>query len=326
VLFRSAQEDQGVVLCPDDKPVTARTPKEAIWNELTAMLKSTSTNDLKYAIGHLDQMSGGAEDFRSTPDFDRTEVLTAMRGLMAHRTPEIAQAAITVIGSRNPYLSDERALFWLATVGSAEVSGLSKMNPKMKNPGGERYQNDLIALADAKAAVATRALAIRALGLVREPSLREPINRWLKDSEPAVRASAALLLADFPGPDMIRQLTALVGDPAPGVRAAAARATGFAQQTELAQLLGRLLGDRVEAVREAAAQSLLSFSPKTDSVAEVFRAQLDNKEFQPLFLNALAREKPEAYLDGLARVIKEKTEPAHFPGGTIPAFTAWQIL
>jgi hypothetical protein len=33
------------------------------------------------------------------------------------------------------------------------------------------------------------------MGLVREPALREPIERWLGDSDASLRASAALLLA-----------------------------------------------------------------------------------------------------------------------------------
>ena len=70
----------------------------------------------------------------------------------------------------------------------------------MKNTGGELYWRDLVTMADSKASNETRATAIRALGLVREPVLEQPIDRWLADPVPPVRASAALLLADFPGP------------------------------------------------------------------------------------------------------------------------------
>jgi hypothetical protein len=71
---------------------------------------------------------------------------------------------------------------------------------------------------------------------------------------------------------------------------------------------------------------LLSFSPKDEAVGRVFQANLGNKEFEPLFLNALARETPDRYLDALARVVEEKPVPSNWTGGEIPAFTAWKIL
>jgi len=271
-------------------------------------------------------MSAGRETYDGLSDFDRSDVLRVVRGLMANGQSKIALAAIGLVGSHNPYLSEERTLYWLAAVGGAEVPGIGKMDPKMKNLGGELYWNDLVALADGDGPTETRALAIRALGLVREPALEKPIERWLADPAPAIRASAVLLLADFPGPAARRDLTALAGDAAPEVRGCAARAVGFSQQSELADVLARLLADKEFKVRQAAAMSLLSFSPGNETIARVFRANLDNKEFQPLFLIALAREKPADYLDALARAVEEKTEPKNFWGGRIPAFTAWEIL
>jgi hypothetical protein len=164
------------------------------------------------------------------------------------------------------------------------------------------------------------------LGLVREPALREDINRWLADTNAAVRAAAAELLADFPGTGANRQLTLLAGDPDPAVRACVVGAIGFSQQTELAEVLNKLMDDTNSDVRRVASQSLLSFSPKIEAVARVFRANLENKEFQPLFLNALARENPAQYLDALARVLDDKPQPVNWSGGEIPAFTSWKIL
>jgi hypothetical protein len=322
----TGKEDQGVLLCLDNKPVTAKTVKEAFWSELTGMLGDTDAGNVMYAIRQLDQMSGGQNEYDGTKDFDRTDVLEVVHGLVTDSNAGIAQAAITVIGSGNPYLSDERTDFWLATVGSAEVPGLSKMDPEMRNAGGEMYWEDLAAIADARHPADTRALAIRALGRVREPALREAINRWLVDGELDVRAAATVLLADFPGTDANQQLTVLADDPEPRVRECAARAIGYAQQQELVNVLGRLLADPDRAVRRVASVSLLSFSPKNEAIAAVFRANLANKEFEPLFLNALARETPEPYLDALARVVEEKTEPENWSGGEIPAFTAWKIL
>ena len=322
----TGKEDQGVWWCSDDQPVTGKTVKEAIWSELALMLRSVDATNVIYAIHQLDRMSGRRDDSGDTQDFDRTDVMKAIHGFMTDSNSMVAQAAIATVGTHNPYLSDERTLFWLATVGSGDVPGIGKMDPHMTNTGGELYWQELVALADSKAAKDTRAMAIRALGLVREPSLREPIERWLGDPEPAIRASATLLLADFPGPESCKRLAVLAGDPAPEVRACVARAAGFGQQVDAADTLAKLLADREEKVRTAAAMSLLSFSPKNTAIAAIFRANLDNEEFKPLFLIALARENPADYLDALASAVEQKSEPRSFWGGQIPAFTAWEIL
>jgi hypothetical protein len=322
----TCKEDQGVLRCANDKPVDRKTIKEGLWAELTAMLTSGEVPDVIYAIGQLDQMSGKQAGFDGTSDFSRMDVLAAVRGLMTDGDPKIAQAAIGVVGSHDPYMDDDRAIWWLATVGSAEIPGVAKMDPNTRNPGGALYWKDLVALADSRAPGETRAAAIRALGLVREPSLEKPIERWLADPVPSVRASAALLMADFPGPEADRRLTALADDAAPEVRACVARAVGFAQQVELADVLAKLLADKEREVRRAAAMSLLSFSPKHEAIAAIFQANIENREFKPLFLIALARENPAGYLDGLATAVEQKTEPEDFWGGQVPAFTAWEIL
>lgn len=253
----TSKEDQGVLLCPDDQPITAESVKEAIWSELTLMLRSADATNVTYAVRQLDQMSGKREAFAATQDFDRTNVLNAVHGLMSSSSAMVAQAAIAAVGSHNPYLSDERTIFWLATVGSGVVPGMGKMDPKMKNAGGELYWKELVALADSEAARDTRVLAIRALGLVREPALKKPIARWLSNPDPAVRAAATLLLADFPEPECCKRLAVLAADAAPEVRACVARVAGFGQQEEAAATLAKLLADREEKVRTVAAMSLL---------------------------------------------------------------------
>ena len=308
-MSHTVMEDQGVVLCANDQPVAQKTVQEVVWAELTAMLASARSSDVLYAIRHLDQMSGGRGPFDGVLDFDREGVLKAVQKLMASDDAKIAQTAIAVVGSHNPYLSDERTVYWLATVGSGKMPGIGWIDPKRNNPGGEAYWKELVALANSKGADEVRAMAILALGLVREASLKQPIERWLADPSPAVRAAAVLLLADFPGPEAHRHWTALATDASPEVRACVARAIGFGQQVELAEVLARLLGDQEAKVRQAAAMSLLSFAPKNESIAKIFRENLENAEFKPLFLNALARQKPADHLDALAKVVEEKTEP-----------------
>src|SRR5262245_23554205 len=319
-------QDQGIFLCSDDKPVLAKTVKEALWNELEVMLHSKDFGDVTYAIRELDRMSGGRGRFDGSQDFDRTNVVKAVNDLMTNSDSKIAQAAINVVSSHNPYLSDESANSWLATVGSTETPGFYKMDPKMRNIGGELYWKDLESIGAAGHSAETRALAIRALGLVREPALRQAIDRWLGDTEPAVRASATVLLADYPGRATDQQLNVLAGDKEPVVRASVALAIGFSQRNELSDLLGRLLADKDAEVRRVASMSLLSFSPRNEAVERVLRANLENVEFQPLFLNALARENAEPYLADLAKVVEQKTHPVNWMGGQIPALTAWEIL
>jgi hypothetical protein len=319
-------DHQGVFLCSDNKPVTANTVKEAIWSELAAMLHSKDLGDVTYAIQELDRMSGGRDRFYGSQDFDRSNVVKVIHDLMTDTDPKIAQAAITVVGSHNPYLSEERAHLWLATVGAADGPGFYKLDPKMRNIGGELYWKDLVSIGAARHSAETRALAIRALGLVREPALRQAIDRWLGDTEPAVRASATVLLSDYPGSVTDQQLTVLAGDNEPVVRACVARAIGFSQRNKLADLLGRLLADKDVGVRLAASMSLLSFSPVNEPVARVMRDNLENVEFQPLFLNALARENAEPYLPDLVKAVEQKTYPVNWMGGQIPALTAWEIL
>lgn len=327
-LAENALPDQGVLRCADSALTTAKTVQEIFWNELMHLLNDEREKNVLYAIKHLDAMSQHRHSYPAgTEDFDRKKVLASVHALMARREPEIARAAIDVIASGNPYHTDERAEYWLATVGSADVPGIGKMDPKMKNPGGETYWKELVAIADGKAEASTRALAVRALGLAREPKLKEAIPRWIADEAPEVRAAAALLLADFPGAETDRRLTTLADDPSVEVRVCVAHSAGFMQRQELVGLLGKLLkDDQSDKVRRAASVSLLSFSPKHEAVAAVFRANIKNEEFSPLFLNALAVENPQSHLDGLARAVVKKQDPRNWSGGQIPAFTAWNIL
>ncbi len=322
----TGKSDQGSLLCANDKPVARATVKEAIWNELQMLLQNSNAKDATYAIRQLDEMSDESETFDATHDFDRTEVLKLMLPLMTNDDPKIAQPAIEVIGSHNPYLKDEMAVYWLATVGSGNIHGLGKLDPAMKNLGAKLYLHKLVAIADGKAASATRALAIRSLGLSRDSALRKSFQGWLKDTDPAVRAAATLVLADFPDAAASESLRLLATDPSPEVRTSAAYAIGFAQLTGLGETLGALLADKDTKVRRAASESLLSFSPKHESVAKVLRANLANDEFSPLFLNTLAIENPGPYLDAIAKVVVQKPDPKNWSGGQIPCFTAWNIL
>ena len=318
--------DLGALRCRDASPVAGRTLPEIYWAELIALRDSPVTDDVAYAIRQLGEMSESPEG-HGTVDFSRLETLTAMHRLISRPEPEIAQAAISMVGAGSPYLTDQIAPYWLATVG-APNPGLGPMNPGTRNAGGALSWRELVAVANGKAPPETRALAIRAMGLVKASELRQIMDPWLKAPEPPVRAAAVLLFTDFAVPHEYTtgQFAGFARDPSPEVRKCAAYAIGFVQNPEILPVLGKLIKDEDAAVRRAALESLHSFHPQIPAVAAALKANLENVESQPLSLLALARENPGAHLDALARVIEEKTSPANWSGGEIPAFTAWKIL
>ncbi|MFC1600925.1 HEAT repeat domain-containing protein, partial [Candidatus Sumerlaeota bacterium] len=320
------KEDQGVLLCADDKRPKAMGITEAFWTELTAMLTSSDTKDVIYAIRQLDWMGIKPKNFLSSRDCESTRIQAAIHKLIASENPDIAQAAMPVIGSHNPYMTDYGTSRWLVTVAAADIPYRSRIKPaKINNIGGKLYWRQLAGVANSKAPAKTRALAIRALGFVGEKSLRPMMNRWLSDKEPDVRASATLLLADFPGKDTLMQLPILVKDPTPQVRGRAATTIGILQQKKLLGTLATMLNDKDKNVRRTAAMSLQSFSPKDPAVAKVFRDNLKNKQYHTLILNALAQNNPKPYIDELALVIN-KTSPERWKLGQVSELNSWKIL
>ena len=325
-LNHTAKMDLGVLRCRDTRPVTARILPEIYWAELIALRDSPAPDDVLYAIQQLDGMSEKPEG-SGTTDFSRLEVLNAMHGLISRPEPEIAQAAIRLIGAGSPYLSDVTAPFWLGTVGVPNP-GLGQMDPGIRNAGGALTWRELAAVANGKAPPETRALAIRAMGLVKARELRQLMDPWLKAPEIPVRAAAVLLFSDFAIPHEYTtgEFAGFAADPSPEVRKCAAYAIGFMQNPEIVPVLVTLIGDEDATVRRAALESLHSFRPEIPAVAAALKANLGNAESQPLSLIALARKDPGAHLEALARVIEEKTSPTNSSGGEIPAFTAWKIL
>jgi len=329
-----SEGNQGVFSCADDKPVSSDLKAE-VWSELTGLLRPSESSDVLYAIQELDQLSGGGSevgaprDFSTTDDFDRRSVVDAVHVFVTSTDAKIAQAAIKTVGSHNPYMTQERAWFWLATVGSGEISGLTKMDSKMTNLGGELYSNDLFAAADKGLDDATRALAIRALGLVRQPEVGQRLLKYLVDPAPEIRAAAMVVLADYPDLSTLPQLNRMGVDPDASVRIAVAQCVGFGQIEAGLKLLSHMLTDASLDVRKAAAQSLLSFSTRDPAVADIMRAN-QHAEFGPVFVIALARVDPAPYRDSLLHDIQSWSisapPPNWFWGGSLPAYDARGIL
>ena len=324
--------NQGVLLCSDDKAVSSKI-KDVAWTGLTGLLQNHADDDKLYAIQQLDRMSGWGDSsgrFDSTRDFDRRPVVERIHGFVFSSDPKIAEAAIQAVGSHNPYMAEESALFWLATVGKGKITGLVEMNPKMQNLGGELYWADLAAVAESTASATTRSLAVRALGLVRKPEIGAHLQKWMTDSSALVRAAAVVVLADYPDLSVRQQLARVGADPDAGVRIAAAQCIGFGQIKSGVDMLSSLLTDSDLEVRKAAAMSLLSFSPSDPAVASILKANLGDHEFAPVFTISLARLDPEPYLDELARSVATwsitQAPPAWWWGGRVPCGDAQEIL
>lgn len=326
----TSKMDLGVLRCRDQRPVTAKTLPEIYWAELMALRDSPVPDDVIYAILQMDGMSAspGRDEFAGTTDFSRIEVLSAVRRLISRPETGVAQAAIRVIGDGSPYLSDHLAPYWLNTVG-VKSPGLADLPAGTRNVGGALDWRELVAVANSNAAPETRALAIRALGLVKNPDIHQKfMDPWLKASEIPVRAAAVLLLSDFAVPCdyTTGEFAEFATDPAPEVRKCAAYAIGFMQNSEIVPVLSKLIKDEDPDVRRAATESLHSFRPEIPVVAAALTRNLENPESQPLSLLALARQDPGAHLEELAQVIEKKTSPGNWQGGEIPPFTAWKLL
>lgn len=326
--YPNAMGDEGVLLAADPAPDHGLI-KDIVWSDLAGLLKSEDAKDVVYAIKHLDAFSGSSQlghDIRRTSDFQRSEVLAAVHDLMKHADASVVKAAVEVVGSDNPYMTEESAQGWLTTVGSAEMPSYKRGDPHFVNVGGLIYWRELAAVADGKGDDATRALAVRALGLVREPSLESSVKRWLGDKSAAVRGSAALLVADYPTLATFDTIAKLACDLDMQVRISAAYAIGFTQKLEAIPLLVKLNADSNDKVRQAASQSLLAFSPKDPRVEKIFRENLANPETRPLVIVALGRQDPAANLDLLIDETAKKADPENWTGGQIPAYTASQLL
>ena len=317
-----SEEDQGVILAASKEPHEGQPIKEVIWRELTGLLKSDARADVLYGLSHLDALSGGS--YEELHDFDREEVLDAVRKLITHRDEEIARGAIAVLGSRNPHMSPDSNPGWLASVGGGNIPGHGLWDPTKENLGGKRYWRQLAAVVDSDAPAATRALAVRAMGRAHEPAMVDAVKRWIDDKEPAVRQAAIVLLTDYAvdfEPQLVERLAA---DPQPLVRQGLAKAIGFGQYKSRAEVLGKLLADKDPDVCQAAALSLLSLPLETSR--PILKANLEHPQYRPLFINALAAEDPIAYVPQLAEVIRKKLEPQNWWGGRIPWGVSWDIL
>jgi hypothetical protein len=324
----STKQSEGAILCADASPVSATDIHKIVWSELYRMLHSRLSSDVTYAIAQLDLMSGagGFRDYDATTDFSRRDVLDSIHTFLANSDPAIAQAAIGVVGSHNPYMVPGEPEFWLATVGSADLPDSTKLDPTVRNVGGEMYWRELASVAEHNRDAATRALAILALGLVRQPAIEKDLEAWLIDQSSQVRAAATILLADYPSIATHERLALSADEKDPNVRASAALAIGYGQYVSGADLLSTLLHDADANVRKTAAMSLWSFSARYRAIGAVLKANIADPLFGPTFLNALAAWNTPQYLDALVHELDTQVPPIISWSGWAPQTVARDIL
>lgn len=90
--FRSS-DSQGVLLAPDDAPVTGDI-KQIVWQQTTALLQSANKTDVMTGIGNLAYMSRrGQSGWGQTGDFKNDDVAHAIEPLLKSDDAEIAAFA-----------------------------------------------------------------------------------------------------------------------------------------------------------------------------------------------------------------------------------------
>jgi HEAT repeats len=320
--YHKSKEDQGLFRTADKMAHGKKPIDQVVWSELTKMLASKNREDTAYAIGQLDQMSGGGYDHLK--DFERSKALEAIEPFIRSHDVETARRALQAIGSRNPYLFQDFAAGWLATIGHGHIPGYAQWD-RADNSAAKQFWKPLAQFADnGDNPPELRRLAILALGRTGEGELEGHVLRWIDDREPNVRQAGTALLADFPKAASAERLARLSKDPEPVVRIGVATAVGFGQWSDHLNLLGVLIDDPDPRVETAAALSLLSFS--LDSTRAMLEAHVAHPEFGPLIVNALAREKPGEYLDALCKIVRENLCPTNWWGGSIPSGVSWDIL
>ncbi len=316
-----SKEDQGLVRAANTDKHGKVSIRDVLWAELTKLLESKNAAERKYALSQLDQMSGGG--YEPLKHFDREKVMEAIESLVRSDDSEVAKQAIQALGSRNPFIASGAAPGYLLVIGKGHIPGYGKWNVT-ENVGGRKFWKSLAAVADSDAETELRALAIRALGLARNPEIKERLVHWLDDPQPQVRQAAAMLLADFPDLAKPKTIRRLAKDREPLVRAGVAKAIGFGQFRDHLHLLGVLINDPDPNVAQMAALSLLSFP--LDGAQMTLQANLEHPEYGCLIVNALARDNPEMYLEPLCEIVRKNLLPKHWWGGSTPWGVSWNIL
>jgi Regulator of chromosome condensation (RCC1) repeat len=259
------------------RPIAGYSVKEAHWVELDRLLHDSNPTNVLYAIDNLDRMSKNVGMYEEWHDFKRDRVLNALLALIRNKNQQVAIRAMSCF----QVTSDA------ATVLKPYAGALIKVANKGQSP-------------------ARRLAAIRALSGIDDEAVSNSLAQLLRDKDENVRSSAVQLLPRFPAEFTEPSLREGAKDASPKVRAAVAEAIGDGKMVGMLPTLEVLLADSQGDVHTSAGYALLKFD--VDDVADILKANLNDKGFRPSYLCKLAEHDVEPWLTNLVEVLQERRE------------------
>lgn len=259
--------------------------KSVVWDELVKMVRSNKQGDASQGLSRLRSLSGASvfwlppESVNKNPDFPLSR---------------FADVAIPLLSS-----SDEEILY----------RGLNALSGN----AAPFAQSQLLLIANGHANPGTRSVALGCLRGLKTPEQHSAALRALhefpasingSDNIAALQQSALQTLADFPGHDARLHWRAFANHPKSRVRRGIASAIGAAKDGAAADLVNKMLSDPYKIVRETALDSLLRLPAA--QAKPFWKRQLANASYRPLFINALAAQNAEPYLDELIKIVNEE--------------------
>jgi hypothetical protein len=280
--------DEGVTRTLDARPLAGLSIHDAHWFEISLQLTNGTPSNSLYAIQQFNGMSrAGAQDFFSSDDFPRSEVLKSLSPLIEHTNEAVALAALRC------FRTEQRATDLLRP-----------------------HIDTLMKGADNAPTVPRRVAAISALSGAHLSVVSNALVRWSDDVSEEVRSQALELTPDYPGGLTERILSKHASDPSPAARAAVARAIGRGKFYALLPTLEKFLAERGEPVERfsqesinglrqngisantnglvssSAAYALLNFD--VADVGGILRANLSNEYFKAALCAISPRKTPLA--------------------------------
>ena len=314
-----AKQDQGVLASTNNQPHRGKLLSEIYWNELTDAINSPQPASQVYAITQLNKMS--STSFDGHQSFKRDKVVDVIANSIQSEDDSVATAAMKLVGAQNY---------------GGGIYELIRLNPKhfqghnssvvLAKPSrsAQSCSEKLIAMANSTRSSKLRSVAIKALLNSANPKLYPLATKWSQDDSELVRAAAAILLADYSQQVTLEQWKQLMDDSSAEVRKRAVRGIGVGQIEELLDEVESKLDDEEPSVAGFAVATMMSFP--IEKTRSKFQKHVKHPEYGCLFVNVLAAENPEDYLEELGQVIRTDPHPKGWWGGRVPWGVSWELL
>ncbi|MBS1954134.1 MAG: HEAT repeat domain-containing protein [Cyanobacteria bacterium SZAS-4] len=320
---------EGFIHAADDAPIKgSATLNQTIWNELTKQLHDKNASISTYGAQTLLNLSADKTlTFDGSDDFSRKSVLDLLFStsspVAALNSDKFLSDLIQSVGATSPYFDDSRRMRYLwskadkpmgswADFGTTNNTAVVAAVPFLIRVADAKHDSEIKHNSEVRYDSEIRAKAISALGLCQtDPRLASMISAelpgWLAAKEPAIRAAAIYLSADYPDKISAAARDKAMHDMEPSVRQAAAFTAAVTKSDASLPQLEKLLADRDAKVRGTAALALLAFPvPK---VTKILHANLSNPDFGLGFLCRLALFDPASVREKLLIQCQKKTTP-----------------